>query len=143
MRIVTEKERELIIAILRKWFGISEDIFKGKRVMISRGGRIYLSGCVFNGITEPYYMGLYIGQLEKDGIRLSVEGAEFVERHASKGILEICEEEMQAWMMGKDLEKDVRGYVIIRCNHYVLGCGKGTGKRIINFLPRTRRIPDV
>ncbi len=88
--------------------------------------------------TEHY--GVYFGKLEKNGLRLSIEGSQFIGPSAQKGILGVEEDKAIRWMSGEDIEGEVRGYVIIRWGNYYLGCGKGNGEKIRNFIPKGRRI---
>ncbi|MEM4279871.1 MAG: hypothetical protein QXP28_05490 [Archaeoglobaceae archaeon] len=84
--------------------------------------------------------GLYFGKIEKDGLRLSIEGSFIVGRVAKKGVVKIGEEEAMKWLRGEDLEIPYRGYCILKWRDYFLGCGKGNGKKILNFVPKDRRL---
>ncbi|HID42881.1 MAG TPA: hypothetical protein EYP30_03755 [Archaeoglobaceae archaeon] len=84
--------------------------------------------------------GVYFGRLERDGIRLSIEGSFITGKVAKKGIIEVDEENAFRWMKGEEIESDIVGYIIIKWGNYFLGCGKGNGKRILNFIPKDRRI---
>ncbi|MEM0202541.1 MAG: hypothetical protein QXO16_02925 [Archaeoglobaceae archaeon] len=84
--------------------------------------------------------GIYFGKIEKDGLRLSIEGSFIVGRVAKKGIIEIGEEDAMRWLRGEDLEIPYKGYCILKWGEYFLGCGKGNGKKILNFVPKDRRL---
>lgn len=89
---------------------------------------------------KTYHYGLYFGKMDKDGIRLTIEGSYLIGPSAKKGVLEVEEDKAIKWMRGEDIEGNVRGYVIIKWGNYFLGCGKGNGKEIRNFIPKRRRI---
>jgi len=89
---------------------------------------------------EEKHSGIYFGTIEKDGFRLSIEGSYIVGKKAKKGVVEINKEQAFSWMEGKDIEGDVKGYVILKWGDYFLGCGKGNGRVIRNFVPKNRRI---
>ncbi len=126
-----EKVREL----LKEQFGFEPDFElkeMGKR-------KIYAyKACGID--VDEFHSGIYFGKLEKDGLRLSIEGSYLVGRKAKKGVVEISEEQAIRWMKGEDIEGDVKGYVILKWKNFFLGCGKGNGKIIRNYVPKDRRI---
>ncbi len=137
MNDVNEKK---VLELLKKQFGIDDFDFK---IRFSGKNKIYVYKECNNedlGI-ELYHFGLYFGRLEKDGLRLSLDGSQLIAKKAKKGVLEISDKEAQKWMKGENItRKGIFGYVIIKWGNYILGCGKGNGKVINNFLPKDRRI---
>jgi NOL1/NOP2/fmu family ribosome biogenesis protein len=121
--------------LLKRQFGFETDLeFKemGKR-------KIYaFKKCSLR--IPAFHQGIYFGRIEKDGLRLSIEGSYLVGREARRGVVEIDEEKAIKWMRGEDIEGDATGYVILKWGSYFLGCGKGDGKLIRNFIPKERRI---
>jgi len=105
-------------------------IIKGKQVFFYTGKSLDFQNADY---------GLYIGVLEKDGIRPTIELCQFVEER----FVEVDEREANRWMCGLDLEKDIEGdrYVILRYGRYILGAGKPRNGKILNFLPKNRRLP--
>ncbi len=89
---------------------------------------------------KKVFEGIYFGKIEKDGLRLSIEGSFIVGKVAKKGIVELSEEEAMKWLKGEDLIKEFKGYCILKWGEYFLGCGKGNGKKILNFVPKDRRL---
>jgi len=84
-------------------------------------------------------IGLYIIKKEKDGLRFGLDGCHAFQSEIKKGIVEIDEEE--EWMKGNDLEiKEDYGYKIVKFKDDLLGCTKSTGERLVNFIPKERRI---
>lgn len=127
--------KKTVNALLEEQFGTKTDLeFKemGKK-------RIYaFKKCGLNIKTE--YYGVYFGKLEKNGLRLTIEGSYLVGPSAEKGVFEVEEGKAIRWMSGEDIESEMRGYVIIKWSNYFLGCGKGNGETIRNFIPKGRRI---
>lgn len=91
------------------------------------------------GIKE-YHQGVYFGKLEKDGIRLSIEGCYLLRDEIKKNIIEVSYEDAIKWLRGEDLNIPYKGYVVLKWGKYFLGCGKGDGKKIRNYVPKERRI---
>lgn len=88
------------------------------------------------------HYGFYFGRLEKDGLRLSIEGTQLIGKKVKKNILEIDYNQAIKWMKGEDLqvESETGGYVILKWRNYYLGCGKLKNRKVINFVPKDRRI---
>ena len=87
-------------------------------------------------------IGMYIAEFRNDEVRLSIEGSQFIGPYAKKNLLEINEKEARNWLKGNDLEKEtkLKGFVIMKNNDDYLGCGKVTINKILNFVPKTRRL---
>ena len=102
-------------------------------------------------------LGLYFGQLRNDELRLSIEGSQMVGKTATRNIVEIDDAEFKDWIRGNDLEKSpgdcsgnkgtaaplstlASGYVIIRHGSDFIGCGRRKEGKILNFVPKARRV---
>jgi len=86
--------------------------------------------------------GLYFGEIKNDSIRLSIEGSQLVGKLASKNIIDLDDEEAKQWLSGATLDKQsgCRGYVLIRHNDDFMGTGCAKDGKILNFVPKGRRI---
>jgi|APSaa5957512576_1039674.scaffolds.fasta_scaffold39109_2 NOL1/NOP2/fmu family ribosome biogenesis protein len=84
-------------------------------------------------------VGLYFLSIVKDGLRLSIDGSQLFK--AKKNILELDKKGFEKWMTGEELilEKE-NGYFLIKYNDDFLGCGKSTGNKILNYVPKARRV---
>lgn len=104
------------------------------------GNRIYaFKGCDLRLDFER--IGLYFGTLEKDGLRLSIEGSFIVGKLAKKNVLELKDDDAIRWLKGEDVEVDeVDGYWIVKWGRYFLGCGKVSKGILKNYVPKDRRI---
>jgi len=87
-----------------------------------------------------HFNGLYFGKLCKDGLRLSIEGSFLIGRIAKYGVIDVNREEAERWLSGENLKRKEKGYVILRWRSYYMGCGKGNGEIIKNFVPKERRL---
>lgn len=125
-----------ILEALKEQFGVERLDF---RLKLMGKNRIYAyRECSLD--VEEYHSGVYFGRVEKDGIRLSIEGCYLLSDQLRKNVVDVSYEEMLRWLRGEDLERNEEGYVVLRWGSYYLGCGKGNGKRIRNFVPKDRRL---
>ncbi|MEK6884025.1 MAG: hypothetical protein AABY22_30625, partial [Nanoarchaeota archaeon] len=86
-------------------------------------------------------IGLYFARIQQDGIRLTIDGTQLVKNQITKNILEINDKESIEWLKGQDLDiKKEKSFKIIKNENEFLGCGKSTGEKITNFIPKERRI---
>lgn len=88
-------------------------------------------------------LGLYFGQLRNGELRLSIEGSQIVGKTAAKNVVELNDAEFRQWLQGEDIEKtltDCSGYVLVKHNTDFIGCGKLKEGKILNFVPKARRV---
>lgn len=87
-------------------------------------------------------VGIYIAKLEKQGIRLTIEGSQLIGKEAKKNILEIDESQVKSWLNGNDLttNEKLNSFVIIKHKNDFLGSGYYKEGRILNYTPKERRI---
>ena len=87
-------------------------------------------------------LGMYFGELNKGEVRLSIEGSQIIGKQAMKNVLELDEGQATKWMWGEDfeLDTDLSGFVIIKNNSDFLGCGKVSGRKLYNYVPKERRV---
>jgi len=86
-------------------------------------------------------IGMYFAHV-KNGVRLSIEGSQLLGPKATKGVVELTTKESKEWMQGIDLVKDVAvtGFVLITYGNDFLGCGKVVDGKILNYVPKIRRL---
>lgn len=88
-------------------------------------------------------VGIYFGTIEKDGLRLSIEGSFIVGKVAKKNVLELKDSEAVKWLKGENLKVEKSdGYWIVKWGKYFLGCGKVSKGILKNYIPKDRRISD-
>ncbi len=84
--------------------------------------------------------GLYF--CKADEPRLSIEGSQLIGNFATKNIVELSDNEIEKWIHGEGIEisSDLNGFVIIRHKNDYYGCGKMKNNRLLNYVPKDRRI---
>ncbi|MBU4308212.1 MAG: hypothetical protein KJ566_00245 [Nanoarchaeota archaeon] len=147
IKVFNKKEKEKILKSLNEQFGIEE--IPG--LVLQRGeGRLFLFQGDFN--TGQFFefekklwlerAGVYFGKIEKDGIRLSIEGSQILKDQITKNIFELDEEQAEKWMCGQELLIKVgqKGFIIMKCGEDFLGTGKASEEKIGNYIPKNRRL---
>ena len=86
--------------------------------------------------------GLYFAQIMLDGLRLSIGGSQIIGPKAKKNILEINKKQMQEWFLGENLniKTDLTNYVLIKHSKDFIGTGKVKENKILNYVPKSRRL---
>lgn len=89
-------------------------------------------------------IGLYFAKYEEgNNIRLTLDGVQLLKNQITKNILELNDNQAQDWLKGHDLEiKSDKAWKILKNKDDFLGCGKSTGEKITNFVPKERRIKN-
>ncbi len=88
-------------------------------------------------------VGLYLAKEDKrEEFRLGLDGVHLLQGTLQKGFFDLNDEQAQRWLKGEDLEVDssLHGFYIARNKEDLLGCGRATQGRFINFIPKERRI---
>ena len=91
-------------------------------------------------------LGLYFGEQKNSELRLSIEGSQLIGKSATRNVDEIDDSEFKDWIHGNDLEKspdNCSGYVLVRHNSDFIGCGRCKEGKILNFVPKARRIKYI
>ena len=84
-------------------------------------------------------VGVYFGEIEKDGLRLSIEGSQLIGPKAKKGVVEV--DDYTGWMRGEQVDTSLEdGYVIVKFKDDYLGCGKAKEGKVLNYVGKIRRL---
>ena len=143
LRKMNSKEKQLVFRKVREQWGC--ELPKGT-YLINKKNKIwviYKLPKLFNLKVDR--IGLYVGQLNKDGVRLSIEGAQII--RPKKNFISLNKEQMILWLKGEEItlpkNKNI-GYVIIKYGNKVLGCGKVSSNGVLhNYVPKNRRIQNL
>lgn len=143
LKVLNRKEIKGILKALKGQFGEFE---LGDFVFFRNNeDKIFLLSRKFAELDESRVhinnMGLYFCKEEKDGLRLTIEGAQLVGHE--KNVVSLSRQQAFAWVRGEDIEagnSGLYGYVIVRHGTDILGCGKFKEGRILNSVPKARRI---
>jgi NOL1/NOP2/fmu family ribosome biogenesis protein len=92
-----------------------------------------------------YSMGNYFGTETPQGFRLSIEGSQLLGPISHQNIISLNKEQVQEWINGAELELDVKaqGYCIVKYETDFVGCGKYSGSKLLNYVPKSRRIKNI
>ena len=141
-KVLNAKEVKNILKLLKNQFG-----YTGKLPYIflkTKKNKLYI---ITKDITNLKNLniiskGLYFGLLYNNSLRLSIEGSQLIGPKSKKNIIELTKEAMLKWMRGQDLETtySYNGFVILKYKDDYLGCGKCKNKKILNYVPKPRRI---
>ncbi len=140
---LSAKELKPVLAFLKEHFGVEKKfefgwyLNKERLFCISRD--IELINLAELNVNAA---GLYVGEWKNGELRLSVDGSQIVGPFASKNIVELSDDELLAWLRGEVLEKKVenQGIVFIHHDKDFVGCGKVKEGKILNFVPKIRRL---
>ncbi len=156
--ILNSKETKHILEKIRDHYGY--DIDKNDldyAFLMNKDKRIYI---ISKDLARVPYdemkvdgIGIYFGELYNEKLRLSIEGAQIIGKHATKNIHNLDYDQMISWIKGNDIEfSDVgEDFVIVRYKELktgkydILGCGKynkSTGK-LMNYVSKSRKLVVV
>lgn len=144
LKFMNGKEKKKFIELLIDQFG-----FKGElnyHIAINEKNKVYIVNDEISRIEldkiKINTFGLYIGELNDNEIRLSIDGSQIIGPHCSHNVLEITEAEKVKWLKGEEVYYDYQStkYIIIKSGDDYLGCGKKKDDRILNYVSKTRRI---
>tara|TARA_B100000315_G_C14463725_1_gene534973 strand:+ start:395 stop:832 length:438 start_codon:yes stop_codon:yes gene_type:complete len=142
LTILNTREQKEIYGFLKDQWGFTEKL--DYVFLLSAKGKIYLAKkSVFDVDLDKLNVssvGMYFGEVEKDGLRVSIEGSQLIGPKASKGIVEV--DDFKEWMSGGQVECDEKlgSYVLVRCNGDYLGCGKAKEGKVLNYVGKVRRL---
>ena len=144
LKILNRKAVKEILALIEKQWDAEIDL--DCVFLQDKEGKIFIINKEFAEIDltklRVNSMGLYIAQLMPDGIRLSIEGSQLIGLKAKKNILELTEKQAKEWFQGNDIEikTEMKNYVILKHNKDFLGTGKIKENKILNYIPKSRRL---
>ncbi|HLD07021.1 MAG TPA: hypothetical protein VJC16_05840 [Candidatus Nanoarchaeia archaeon] len=147
LRILNTKERKGLIALLRQQFG-----FAGRldyAFLRRADGDIFVAdaGAFALDFSQLHLnsIGLYFGELQPDGLRLSIEGSQIVGPGAAHHTIGLDDAQKEMWMKGEAVAYPGKetGFVLVRSADDFLGCGKISGGKILNYVPKARRLHEV
>ena len=146
MKIIRSNLKKKIQQKLEEQFGITNIPYLllqfGKEKFRAYSGN--LSGEELNVLDAALRIeniGLYFAKEQKDGIRLTFDGIQLFKDQITKNIINLDDKQAKQWLSGQDLDIQAdNAFKILKYNNEFIGCGKSTGERITNFVPKERRI---
>jgi NOL1/NOP2/fmu family ribosome biogenesis protein len=146
MKPLTSPTKKRILSQLNKQFGIEKLPYLilqfGKEKLRLFSGHFSIEEInLLDANLRIETAGLYFAKIENNEIRLTLDGIQILKNQITKNILELTNEQADKWMRGNDLDiKSEKAYKILKNKNEFLGCGKSTGEKITNFVPKERRI---
>jgi len=143
---MSSSQKKKIIQQLNEQFGISKLPylflqFGKEKIRIYSGNLAKEDLNNLDKNTRIENMGLYFARVQPDGIRLTIDGIQLVKDQITKNVMEINDEQAKQWFKGNDLDIQAdSAFKILKNDNEFIGCGKSTGDRITNFVPKERRI---
>jgi len=144
LKFLNKKESGRILNKIKEQFGIKKlDFDYG--ILQNKQGKIFLISKDVNKIDLSKLrineLGLYVARLDK-GLRLTIEGSQLFGKNATKNVYEVNGEEANSWLQGNEIDcsKEFNGFVIVKYKDNYLGSGKCKNNKILNFIPKERRI---
>jgi NOL1/NOP2/fmu family ribosome biogenesis protein len=117
--------------------------------LLSTKDKIYLSNRAIGEIDTSQLrinnIGVYFGEFKNNELRLSIEGSQLVGPHATKNTIELNDKQTRKWLRGEDvdLDDDRKAFVILKYKDDFLGCGRLVNKKVLNFVPKARRVEVI
>jgi NOL1/NOP2/fmu family ribosome biogenesis protein len=146
MKFLNSKELKHLRGLLEKCYGAGEKL--DYVFMLSENGGIYFASDSIKLAPRAqlhiHSVGIYFGELKNEEVRLSIEGSQAVGPIAGKNVLAVDSRVAKMWMYGMDIPSIALfdGWVIVRCGNDFLGCGRYKEGRILNHVPKERRIHE-
>ncbi len=144
--ILNTREVKKINKQIEEQFGIKEKLNFG--YLKNNKNKIFIISKVLDQIElermKINKIGLYFGKQEKNGFRLSIEGAQLLK--PKKNVIEVNEEHIKKWIKGQDLKiktKEKGPYVVIRFKKDIYGCGRLREGIIYNMVPKERHLKEL
>ncbi|MFA5258798.1 MAG: hypothetical protein WC979_06280 [Candidatus Pacearchaeota archaeon] len=146
MKPLTSTDKKKIIEQLNNQFGITKlpyllIQFGQEKIRAYSGILSKEELCYLDREIRIENIGLYFAKYESDEIRLTLDGIQLLKNQITKNILELNDSQANEWFKGIDLEiKADYGWKVLKHDNELIGCGKSTGEKITNFMPKERRI---
>lgn len=94
-------------------------------------------------------IGLYFASLQ-DGLRMNIDAVHLLSQQIKNNILEVSDAEAEKWFRGDEISLDninyeknlEEGFIILKNREDFIGVGKLSNTKILNFLPKERRIKN-
>lgn len=140
------KDIKQVLSLIQEQFDCG---IKGEHLfLISKNDKVYVTNPELQKINTDNLKinntGSYFGKIERGGFRLSIEGSEMLDK-PQKNILELTDEEFQAYMAGENLVLDTKqenAYKIIKYKKHFVGCGRVSNNVLLNYIPKSRRAKE-
>jgi len=143
MKPLNSKEVKAVIKKINDQFDIEAEL--NYYFFMNNKNRLYIVNKeYFNENMNVKHIGMYFAEYKNDEIRLSIEGAQLIYNfEPKKNVFEITD--IENWLKGNDLEIEHEDttFMIIKYKDDVLGSGKIKNNKLLNYIPKIRRLKSV
>lgn len=142
-RLMNQKEIKKMQSLMKEQY---DSIIKGVFYQGSKG-RVYLTTHLTKEVNlrevNADGIGLYIGRINKDGFRPSIEGIQLI--RPKKNVFELSKEQLWDWLKGFKIkiETEYEGYCALKYKKDLIGPGKISNGYCWNYVPKERRIKKL
>lgn len=148
LKILNSKETKKLLGLVNDQYGCSIEL--NYSFLESDENKIYLINKDIAKVDLSKLrlssVGLYFGRIGENGFEPGIEGSQMIGSSAKKNVVLLNDEEVKKWLRGEDLEKetDCKGIVLLKNDENdFLGCGKIRQNKIINLVPKERRLKST
>ena len=147
LKALNKKQIKELLSNIEEHYGIKE--LKLDYIFYQNNkGRIFLLSNKFKEFDHKDLninsLGLYFANIKDNDVRLSVEGSQLIGDKAKKNVVEINEKELKDWLLGENLEnKNGKGFVIIKNKNDFYGSGRIVDNKLLNFVPKEKRMNAI
>lgn len=149
LKILNQHEKHGITAQLKEQFAIES--IQGTIIMLGSEKLFLFSGNLseekireLEACAFIERIGVYLGKIIGDEIRLSIEGTQILSSQIKKNTFSLDSQQAEEWMMGRELpiKTGTHGFLIMKHGSDFLGTGKASESKIGNFIPKNRRLRE-
>ncbi|MDO8460439.1 MAG: hypothetical protein Q7S74_04980 [Nanoarchaeota archaeon] len=139
-------EKKKLVEEIKEAYGIEELPFLllevGKQKIRAYSGNLSKDEITqLAHIVRVETMGLYILSKRDGPARINFDALPILKDQITKNIVKINEEQLNSWIRGNDLEIEAQeGFVVLQYQEDLVGTGKSTGNKILNYIPKERQI---
>jgi NOL1/NOP2/fmu family ribosome biogenesis protein len=147
MKFIKSGEKKRLLKELQEQFGIEKLdswilVETGKKKIRGFSGNMTREEIKeLTEISNLELLGTYLVRKETNVLRLGFDATQILKDKIKKNIFELDDSQLDSWMNGNNLnEKVEKGIYVLRHADDFVGCGISNGEKIINFVPKERRI---
>ncbi len=149
-KILNSKDKKHLFRLMEEQWGADTSVLKDKVLIKKPSGKIFIVGKEAAELEHEmpirtYSMGNYFGKEEKDEFRVTIEGSQIIGAHCRKNIISLDDEQIKAWVRGEEvaIPEEHQGFCLVKHGKDFYGCGNARRGRLINHIPKTRRINKI
>jgi NOL1/NOP2/fmu family ribosome biogenesis protein len=146
MDFLNSKQRKVFFKQLTKQYGY--DGSTDYALYYGGGNKVFVVSSDIDKVPfldlRPKMAGLYVAEMLRDQIRLTMDGSMLFGPHCHNCFIEFSTVQKDAWMRGEDIPTDIQEakYILAKWEDKILGCGHAANESIKPYVSKGRRISD-